>query len=675
LRLSTRIARWLLKRQAIWREVGVLGGRQYGGGIAPSADMTELLAAYQGWIYSCANIISRNVHKVPLRLYQKQGDEWIELEEHVLIDLLDYPNPIYTRVEVWELTVVWLELTGNAYWYTPKNRLGVPAEIWPIPPDRMVVVPDPNELIKGYLYRYQGKEIAFSRDEIIHLRYPNPQSVYYGMGPLQAAAYGYDLDLYMKQYSVNLFKNDGRPTGVLKTDQVLDEGTINRIRAAWNRLHQGVDKAGKLAILQAGTKYERIQISPAELDYLASRRATRDEILGIFGVPASKLGLVEDVNRANAEANDYTFQSEVIHPRLKLIEAKLNKDLVPQFDENLWFEYDSPVPEDRDFLLRERETNLKNFITSVNEERARIGMDDAPWGDAPWMPFSLVQAPVGSQMAGVPYEAVEQQFSSAAQIQARTQKDRDIQWRRFLALHVPLAESFRHDLRKLFRQQRKEVLANLEKALKTVRSLRYDPALVDFILFSMQEWQEKFAEMADPKIRSFLAAGVEKALADLAAGDFEFDFRNPRVTAFIQARKQRFSFEVNQSTLQKLKAELVAGLEAGETMDLLAVRVNKVFDFAETWRALRIARTETTISLNTGVHEAYNQTGIVKKQMWLSARDEKVRSSHIAMDGITVPLDGKFETMSGDLLRYPGDPQGSAAEIINCRCTLLPVTE
>ncbi len=201
----------LLGKEAIWREVGILGGRQYSGGIGPDADFSEMMQAYLGWVYACASIVARNVAKVPLRLYQEQGEDWIEIENHVLVDLLDSPNPIHTRFEIWELTVVWLELTGNAYWYMPINRLGVPGEIWPIPPDRMIIIPDESELIKGYLYRYRGKEIAFERDEIIHLRYPNPNSIYYGMGPLQAAAYSYDLDLYMKKYSVNLLKTMAAP--------------------------------------------------------------------------------------------------------------------------------------------------------------------------------------------------------------------------------------------------------------------------------------------------------------------------------------------------------------------------------------------------------------------------------------------------------------------------------
>ena len=668
-----QIFKAIIKKQAIWSDVGILGGREYGGGISQSVDVSELMQAYQGWVYACVSIISKNIAKVPIRLFAQSADGAVEIDQHILLDLLNSPNPIHTRFEIWELVTTWLELTGNAYLYIAKNKLGGPGEIWPIPPDRMKVVPDSKDIIGGYLYEYQGQRAAFDRTEIVHLRYPNPNSVYYGMGTLQAAAYSYDLDLYMKKYSVNLFKNDGRPTGVLMTDQVLDDGMINRMRQAWKLLYSGVDKAGKIAILQAGTKYERVQINPQEMDYLASRRATRDDILSIFGVPASKLGLVEDVNRANAEANDYTFQNDVILPKLRLIEAKLNKDLVSQIDPTLYIKYDSPVPVDKEFFLKERETNLKNFVTSINEERAKEGLEPASWGEEPWMPFNLVQAPsAGSGMANASYEVVEAATKSAE----ISKKKKDQAWRMYLALHTPLQEHFRKMLIPLFKAQRKEVLKNLEGAIKAASpDQKYDPALIDFILFSQQEWQEKFSKASKPEIQSIFKAGVEKALADLAAGNFEFDFRNPKATAFLEKKVYRFSFEVNQTTLNSLKKELAEGLDSGEDLTALTARVNKVFDFAEGWRSVRIARTETNISLNTGIAQAYEQSGLVKKKMWLTARDEDVRSSHAAMDGQAVPLDGKFETPSGELLDYPGDPNGSAPEVINCRCTLLPVTK
>jgi len=55
------------------------------------------------------------------------------------------------------------------------------------------------------------------------------------------------------------------------------------------------------------------------------------------------------------------------------------------------------------------------------------------------------------------------------------------------------------------------------------------------------------------------------------------------------------------------------------------------------------------------------------KKEWISMRDDKVRDDHAEADGQTVGLDDFF-LVGGEQLEYPGDPNGSIENIINCRC-------
>jgi HK97 family phage portal protein len=681
----------------LWQDAGILGGRSYTGGISPDADQGELLKAYQGWVFAAATLIARNVAKVPLRLYATINGDDQEIWEHPLLELLERVNPLKTPYELWQETIIQLELCGNAYWYLAPNRLGIPGELWPIPPDRMSVVPDAQVLIKGYLYSYQGATLAFDRSEIIHLKYPNPNSIYYGMGTLQAATYEYDADLYMKQYSNNLFKNDGRPTGAITTDQTLDEGTVRKIQAAWKSVYGGVDKAGKIAVLQGGTKYQQLQMAPNEMDFVNSRKYNRDEILGIFGVPASKLGLVEDVNRANADANDATFQSEVIEPRLKMLEDIFAKHLTPRYDARLWLQFDNPVPEDREFALKQQDLHLKNYVISIDEARESEGYEASTWGKVPLVPFNLVPIDqLSGEFGQQPYEAVQDEEEPAPDaepaadetekqslpgkrkfVQAKTQEHRDLLWKQFLRVHVPLQEKFRNKLRGLFKEQRKAVLANLQKApIKSSGPIRQnaDPALVDSILFNANEWIDKFAQTMSPEFMNIFTAGVDKALDDMAAGNYSFDFRNPKVTSYLKNKTYKFAQEVNNATMESLRKELITGLNAFENLDQIAERINKVFDYSDTWRGLRIARTETTCAINSGMVQAYDQSGLAQGKGWLTSRDEKVRLSH-EIDGQEVAVNDMFKLKSGQSVRFPGDPDAQIADIINCRCTMYPVAK
>lgn len=93
------------------------------------------------------------------------------------------------------------------------------------------------------------------------------------------------------------------------------------------------------------------------------------------------------------------------------------------------------------------------------------------------------------------------------------------------------------------------------------------------------------------------------------------------------------------------------------------------------WQALRIARTETTAAANNGAIQVGDVSGYVMEKEWISALDERTRTSpfdHRQMNGKRVGLNDKFN-VSGQDLAYPGDPEGSAGNVINCRCSVAVV--
>jgi uncharacterized protein with gpF-like domain len=91
-------------------------------------------------------------------------------------------------------------------------------------------------------------------------------------------------------------------------------------------------------------------------------------------------------------------------------------------------------------------------------------------------------------------------------------------------------------------------------------------------------------------------------------------------------------------------------------------------------RANIIARTETHTAANYGAQQAAELTGLNMKREWVSAQDDRTRDTseadHVDADGQTVGMKEPF-TVSGEKLMFPGDPSGSAANVINCRCAVV----
>jgi uncharacterized protein with gpF-like domain len=129
---------------------------------------------------------------------------------------------------------------------------------------------------------------------------------------------------------------------------------------------------------------------------------------------------------------------------------------------------------------------------------------------------------------------------------------------------------------------------------------------------------------------------------------------------------------------------LADAVQRGETQAEMANRVQEVFSVRR-GNTATIARTESLSALNFAAIEGYAQTDAVDEVEWATSRDEMVRGakpadewSHVAMDRQVVKL-GTLWTVprnrgaGSETLRHPGDPKGSAGNIINCRCRVLPV--
>src|SRR5690606_3960274 len=145
---------------------------------------------------------------------------------------------------------------------------------------------------------------------------------------------------------------------------------------------------------------------------------------------------------------------------------------------------------------------------------------------------------------------------------------------------------------------------------------------------------------------------------------------------------------ITDTTVHALRGTIAAGLTPGpdgfrRTTDEIARELADTYD---TWmfkpgsadlpgtiesRAYRIARTELGMAMNTGhdigARQAAEEFGLTLEKGWASARDDRVRDTHAALHGEFVPMNEAFSNG----LMYPGDPDGPAEEVVNCRCVLV----
>ncbi len=326
---------------------------------------------YRQWVYVAVRAIATRVASTNLNFIDEETSSRLE-PSHPLRQLFREVNPHDTSVTLWTKTMMFLELTGNAYWYLPKNALGEIAEIWVIPSHYMRVIPDAEKFIAGYEYSCAGVRETFDTDEIVHLKYPSPDSVYYGTGPLQAAADSVEAHKAMKKAERKSFEHGAFPGLAIQTEEKLAPTVRARLEKAFENGFSGANKAGRTLILEQGLKVRPFTMSPREMDFMQSSKMTRDEILAVFGVPAAVAGISEDVNRASAEAMLYTFAENTILPKLRLIQAQITQDICSKYPGVIEAKFENPIPAVRSEERADMELRLKYGITTPEEERERL---------------------------------------------------------------------------------------------------------------------------------------------------------------------------------------------------------------------------------------------------------------------------------------------------------------
>jgi HK97 family phage portal protein len=333
-----------------------------------------------GWLFAVIERISTTMAAAEWKLYQRRGTELVEVEDHPLLDLWKSPNPFYSQSEFFEDSSNHFELTGEMTWVIVRGVGDAIVELWPVRPDRIRPVPDPNDYISGYIYQIGRKEVPLEVDDVMFMRRPHPTTPYRGIGQVQGLLHDLGSEQMASAWQRNFFSNSALPGGIIEFDHNLSQQDFTRLVDRWREQHQGVSNSHRVAILERGKWTDR-KYTQRDMEFKETRMLNRDIILGAYGFPHSMLGISENINRANAEAAELTFARWVIKPRLIRIRDKVNQTLVSQFGEDLFLDFVDPVPSDKTSDLAESEKGYNAGILTQNEARRRLGEGAIEGGD------------------------------------------------------------------------------------------------------------------------------------------------------------------------------------------------------------------------------------------------------------------------------------------------------
>jgi uncharacterized protein with gpF-like domain len=133
------------------------------------------------------------------------------------------------------------------------------------------------------------------------------------------------------------------------------------------------------------------------------------------------------------------------------------------------------------------------------------------------------------------------------------------------------------------------------------------------------------------------------------------------------------------SVHQTLIDSIIAVIQDGYNNNLSVADITRNLQNRFGWykaQALRIARTETTTATNLATLLSAQDSEYELEKTWISAQDNRTRRppkspfDHLDMNGVKVDAMQPF-FVGGEELEYPGDTNGQAGNIINCRCKIV----
>lgn len=641
-----------------------------------------------------------------------------QIESDPLLDLLAKPNAYMNGSQFKVGSYISYKLWGECVWYYPNlimGRSGGPRALFRNA--GTIELLDPRALMLDFdddgnpkwSIRRDGQDVALDPNSLTLFKRFNPYNPWRGLSELAAIMVEVQGDYAAAVWNRNYFSDqNGVPAGLLIPNEgsAISRDDREQLERKFNSKHGKMRRA--VGMIPPGWKWEDLGVSQRDMDFRALREYSREQILATLGLPPFYAGVLDKANYANAREQKDVYWNGTITRLMADFQATFNSDFLVKIGRTDVEMY--PCWEDVRALLEdlnEKADVAKKFFdmgftrAQINE-RLQLGFDITENEDADvgYLPMStttvelvnegvrpgqtqpdpeaipLVDPIPGSPQPGTPQAAAPKPAAKPPKGYKRLpplhdpavqrHKRRVATWHSLDQKTRDLEVRFTAAVRKNFAAIEKEVLANLA-GLKGWSISRGVLKAAGDNLFDTDEAKKKLQQATAPIYEEAIRRGMDTALAESGI-EITLPISSPLAQLELAKLTQKIT-RITDTVERDLRDSLVDGVAAGESPQQLAARVKAVMEASDS-RALTIARTETGQAFQTSRFATMSQAGVSQIE-WLTAKDDRVRDSHAAIDGETTYIGTPFHNG----LMYPLDPSAPPEEVINCRCVAVPVID
>jgi len=299
---------------------------------ASGARVTADRAMRTSAVFACVRVLAESIGQLPLHMYERVADGKRAVPNHLLEEVLAFPNAWMAGGEFRELMQGHASLRGNAFALIELGPRGLVSDLWPQHPDSAEV-----DVLEGRRLRYTFKEpetvaraaqkYRYSQEEVFHLRGLSADGVL-GLSPIAMMRESVGIALAAEEYGARFFQNDA--TGGLVIEHpgsFKDVEAIKRFKAGWQEQRTGVNRH-KTAVLEGGAKVSQIGLTNKDSQFLESRKFQIADVARAFRVPLHMINELDRATNNNIEHQSLEFVVHTLGPWLVKWEQAISRQLI-----------------------------------------------------------------------------------------------------------------------------------------------------------------------------------------------------------------------------------------------------------------------------------------------------------------------------------------------------------
>ncbi|TIL91451.1 MAG: phage portal protein [Mesorhizobium sp.] len=348
-------------------------------------------------VLACVRVLSEAVSQLPIILYKRRKDGGKDrATEHPLYRVLhDRANAWNTAFEYKEGTMCNLATRGNGYAYVERNSKAQTIGLIPLNPDGATITQARDWSPLYEMTMPDNSRQKLRGPEIHHIRGPLPKG-YVGQSIISLAREAIGLGMAAESFGANMYRNGVKPSGVLQHPKVIGPVATENLRTQFSDRYAGLENSGKPIILEEGMTWASLSITPADAEFIDSRKFQRSEIAGIFRVPAHMVNDLEKATFSNIEHQSLQFVVYTLGPWLKRWEEAIDRDLLAPGERDEYFcEFlvDALLKGDIKSRYEAYSSAIQNKWMNTNDVRNRENMNPREGGDVYENPAIQVDKP------------------------------------------------------------------------------------------------------------------------------------------------------------------------------------------------------------------------------------------------------------------------------------------